>query len=156
MREAERLGYSNRVKLIALFHDASEAYLSDLVTPVKRNIPQYKEIENVLMYKIWEFIGIIPTIEQFRLVDDIDKAVLKLEAKSMMTCNHWDLSDNYLDEKSINHIDLTEKPFLYFKNMFLSFALELLSTSKNNSLATEQIDFYYKKGIIERFVSYSE
>lgn len=39
-------------KLTALLHDASEAYLIDLPSPIKKGIPQYLEMENNLMKAI--------------------------------------------------------------------------------------------------------
>jgi 5'-deoxynucleotidase YfbR-like HD superfamily hydrolase len=38
----------NTMKLYALLHDAPEAYLSDLSTPVKEQLPRYQEIEKYL------------------------------------------------------------------------------------------------------------
>ena len=43
--EAEARGYSRRMQLALLLHDASEAYLSDVTRPVKRGMPRYREIE---------------------------------------------------------------------------------------------------------------
>ena len=40
--------------LWGLLHDASEAYLSDLARPVKKNMPQYREIEDGLLRTIAE------------------------------------------------------------------------------------------------------
>ena len=43
--EAEARGYSRRMQLALLLHDASEAYLSDVTRPVKAGMPRYREIE---------------------------------------------------------------------------------------------------------------
>lgn len=40
------------VQLGGLLHDASEAYLADIATPVKRELPEYKVIEDNLMTAI--------------------------------------------------------------------------------------------------------
>jgi 5'-deoxynucleotidase YfbR-like HD superfamily hydrolase len=52
MKEAKSRGYSNRIQLACLLHDASEAYLSDVTRPVKAELPQYKEIEAPLQETI--------------------------------------------------------------------------------------------------------
>ena len=45
-KEAKSRGYSERVQLGCLLHDASESYISDLTRPVKRNLPEYFAIEH--------------------------------------------------------------------------------------------------------------
>ena len=52
-REAKARGYSERVQLACLLHDASEAYLSDVTRPVKQELPKYLEIEKHLQEAIW-------------------------------------------------------------------------------------------------------
>lgn len=44
-------------KLSALLHDASEAYLCDMPSPIKAMMPQYSEIENRLMAIIAQKFG---------------------------------------------------------------------------------------------------
>ena len=39
-------------RLPALMHDASEAYMLDMPTPIKAKMPEYKEIEHELMQAI--------------------------------------------------------------------------------------------------------
>ena len=52
-REAVARGYSRKVQLACLLHDASEAYLADVTRPVKAELPRYKEIEEPLQNLIW-------------------------------------------------------------------------------------------------------
>ena len=47
-REASARGYSKRVQLGCLLHDGSEAYLSDVTRPVKKEMPLYLEFETPL------------------------------------------------------------------------------------------------------------
>ena len=56
--EAIARGYSPEVILGCLLHDASEAYLSDVTRPVKKELPQYLMAEEKLQRAIWQhFIG---------------------------------------------------------------------------------------------------
>jgi hypothetical protein len=41
-----------------LFHDSAEAYLGDLVSPVKKGLPEYKEIEIGVYSSIAEAVGL--------------------------------------------------------------------------------------------------
>lgn len=53
MNEAKARGYSRRVQLACLLHDASEAYLSDVTRPVKEELPRYRQIEVPLQTMVW-------------------------------------------------------------------------------------------------------
>ena len=50
---------SREDKIAAMFHDASEAYISDIISPVKHRLEQYAEIENRLMIAIAQKIGFL-------------------------------------------------------------------------------------------------
>ena len=56
--EAKARGYSNQVTLACLLHDASEAYISDIIRPVKAYLPQYIEIESNIMDAIFQKYGL--------------------------------------------------------------------------------------------------
>jgi hypothetical protein len=74
-------------KLAALLHDASEAYLVDLPSPVKYFIPKYREYEENLMLAIAEKLGFeypLPTA-----VVNADKAMLEMEWHNLMEDNNW-------------------------------------------------------------------
>jgi len=90
-REAAARGYSHRVQLASLLHDASEAYLSDVTRPVKEELPQYKRIEEPLQAAIWEkFLGTPLTQEEERLVFLIDDEILDHEFLALMGVALWE------------------------------------------------------------------
>ena len=86
--EAETRGYSTRLILACLLHDASECYLSDVPRPIKGNLPQYKVVEERLLEQVYiKYLGSALTDEEERQVKQIDKDML-----------YYDLL-NLLDEK---------------------------------------------------------
>ncbi len=85
MQEAAARGYSKRVQLGCLLHDASEAYLSDVTRPVKAELPQYKLIEEPLQEAIWNKWLDMPLTQQERTeVFAIDDAILAHEFVNLM------------------------------------------------------------------------
>lgn len=44
-------------KLYALLHDAAEAYIGDMPTPIKATMPQFREAEKAIMRAVWEWAG---------------------------------------------------------------------------------------------------
>ena len=76
-REAMARGYSKRVVLGCLLHDASEAYMSDVPRPFKEMLPEYVNLEEKLIDLIYtKFIGSTLTEEEMALVREVDDAVL--------------------------------------------------------------------------------
>ena len=85
MLEAKARGYSRRVQLGCLLHDASEAYLSDVTRPVKEELPAYRLIEEPLQEVIWnKWLGESLTREERRQVFEIDDQILAHEFLSLM------------------------------------------------------------------------
>ena len=84
-KEAKARGYSERIQLACLLHDASEAYLSDVTRPVKAELPRYKEIEAPLQEAIWnKWLSNILTEEERKQVFEIDDAILAHEFLALM------------------------------------------------------------------------
>jgi 5'-deoxynucleotidase YfbR-like HD superfamily hydrolase len=84
-KEAKIRGYSPRVQLACLLHDASESYISDLTRPVKRNLPAYFAIEEKLQAVIYEWFGLGDLSEQEQqLIDDVDDTLLHYEFETLM------------------------------------------------------------------------
>lgn len=85
MLEAAARGYSERVQLACLLHDASEAYLSDVTRPVKKELPKYLEIETPLQETIWnKYLGQPLTDGEKTQVFDIDDGILYHEFLALM------------------------------------------------------------------------
>ena len=84
-KEAKMRGYSKRVQLGCLLHDASEAYLSDVTRPIKAQLPKYLEVEEKLQNTIFDkWITPSLTNEERKLVFEIDDAVLYHEFLNLM------------------------------------------------------------------------
>lgn len=83
--EAEARGYSERVQLGCLLHDASEAYLSDVTRPIKQLLPYYLEVEERLQNIIFDK-WIIPTLteDERRQIFEVDDALLYHEFMEIM------------------------------------------------------------------------
>ncbi len=76
-KEASARGYSDRVILACLLHDASECYLSDVPRPFKRVLTEYKKQENVILNLIYrKYLGSTLSDKEERLIKEIDDAML--------------------------------------------------------------------------------
>lgn len=88
-REAAARGWSDRVVLACLFHDASEAYLSDIIRPVKAHLTNYLEIEEQIMQMILTHFHLGDlTPEENALWRQIDDEMLSQELKNLMNGEH--------------------------------------------------------------------
>ena len=83
--EAKSRGYSERVQLGCLLHDASESYISDLTRPVKRNLPEYFAIEAKLQSVIYDRFGLGDLSEdELKQIEDVDDTLLYYEFEVLM------------------------------------------------------------------------
>lgn len=83
-REALERGCGARQAMVCLLHDASEAYMADITSPVKRFLRQYMGMEDNLLDVIYEkYIpgGIRP--KEQRIMKEIDNAMLYYEFVSL-------------------------------------------------------------------------
>ena len=55
---AIRYPEDRELRTVALFHDAAEAYIGDMISPIKILFPQFKEMENKLLKIIFEKFGL--------------------------------------------------------------------------------------------------
>jgi len=84
-------------KLAALLHDASEAYLSDIVTPAKRILDDYKSLEAIITCSIDSRFGVDTSHECIKLAD---RKILYAEAINFFgTVKDWNIDDFYCNRK---------------------------------------------------------
>lgn len=85
---------SSRLSLLALLHDAAEAYVCDLVRPVKRFMLEYKYMEDSILDAVYAAFNIKPPNEkELHLIGYADDYLLAVEAKHLMkNTNDWALA----------------------------------------------------------------
>lgn len=85
-REAEGRGYPTRLVLACLLHDGAEAYVSDIIRPVKVLLTNYAEVESAFQMAIYEHFGLGDlTPEELELIRIIDDTMLWNEAKRLFS-----------------------------------------------------------------------
>ncbi len=127
MLEAKARGYSERVQLGCLLHDASEAYLSDVTRPIKPHLIGYAAYEEKLQNQIFDK-WIMPSLtkEERTQIFDIDDAVLYFEFLSLMGLR---LSMPEPTLKSVPEVGLLE--FNAVEQRFLHLFKKLTSASSS-------------------------
>ncbi|MBR5799350.1 MAG: hypothetical protein IKY23_04745 [Lachnospiraceae bacterium] len=83
--EAEQRGYTPKLVLACLIHDASEAYMSDVPRPFKRYLPEYEKLEDEILEMIYgKFLGEMLTEEEEMLLKQIDNDLLYYDLKVLL------------------------------------------------------------------------
>lgn len=88
--------YVRQVSLAGLLHDSAESLVGDLVTPVKKQMPQYREVEHRILNVIFKKFGVpyaaenLPT--EVRRADTISLATERLYLVNVLT-ESWGLSE---------------------------------------------------------------
>lgn len=84
-REAEARGHGRRLRLACLLHDASEAYLNDIIRPVKQYLTKYIETEDHFLDVIYQSFGLGDlTKEEWDVVREIDDALLDYDLVELL------------------------------------------------------------------------
>lgn len=84
-REAAARGYSRRVQLACLLHDACESYLSDVPSPFKKTLPGYNRAEDRMLAMVYRrFLGRDLTEEEAELVKRVDKDLLYYDLRELL------------------------------------------------------------------------
>lgn len=83
-------GYSSVIRLYGLMHDFSEAYLTDIPTPIKHQLPDYQIMEELCMETIYKHFGIPqPNNEVTQIIKYYDTAILESEVKELCPRAPW-------------------------------------------------------------------
>lgn len=83
--EAAARGYSDRLVLACLLHDAGEAYMCDVPRPFKQCLPEYRAYEDRLLNIIYEkYLGSSLTKEEAMLVKEVDDDMLYYDLEILL------------------------------------------------------------------------
>lgn len=120
---ATKMGYCSQVQLMALLHDASEAYICDVAAPIKPHLNGYQEIEERLQWAIYERFG-VPILRPDAMddaVDEIDYKMCRIEARQLLPRDEWmgDEPDPYMEGC------IVRRPISYVKKQYLCTLMEL-------------------------------
>ena len=117
-----------KIQLHGLLHDAAEAYINDLPSPVK-HIPAIhqviKQLEDRLMLAIYQALGITPpTLEEEAIVKVSDKTQQAVEAYNFMYSRgkDWNLPEISFKklqefEEPLTSVDSYDKFLFFFKEL---------------------------------------
>lgn len=119
--EAIEREYSTKVILGCLLHDASEAYMCDVIRPLKKELPAYLEAEEVLQSMIYEkFLKEPLTSQEIQQIKAVDDAMLFHEFKFFMN-EELDLKDHALMTRpsfsTKKFSDIEEEYLLFFHRL---------------------------------------
>lgn len=122
-KEAIARGYSDRVVLACLLHDASEAYLTDLIRPIKIYMPKYQEIEDNFLEKIYLRFGLgqlnenektmVKSVDDDLLAYDLHYLLLEPAPEHGFNCKKMPLLD-------FVPFDEVEKEYIKIANVYIS------------------------------------
>ncbi len=104
---------SKEVIKMALLHDAAEAYLGDVPRPLKKLLPDYRQIEDRVHAAIASRFNLALTYVP-KSVKDFDAAILGAEGKALMPSG-WDDFSGF----PIGNIEIVPLPAMAAKEMFL-------------------------------------
>lgn len=127
-------GATARVQLIGLLHDAAEAYLCDVPSPIKPLLPGWGEIEERLEQVIFEAFGLFPTEGELAQVKAADRDLLGWEAHRLMPCRDWNPPVNEIHETALINAVVYE-PWLIramFMDVFKRLVEEVNHVAANN------------------------
>lgn len=89
IRVADYIFNKSRDKLLsltALLHDSAEAYISDIPSPLKQRLPDFKKIENIVERAIVNKFGLIFPFPP--IIKEVDLIMLATEQRYLMKkCN---------------------------------------------------------------------
>ena len=89
-KELENQGYSEKIQVYGLFHDAPEAYMGDVPAPLKKELENVKQVENNIMNVVWNALDIQPPAEEeWQKIKQADKILLYHEASELVSRDDW-------------------------------------------------------------------
>ncbi len=119
--EAKARGYSKKIQLMCLMHDASEAYIADITRPVKAHLSEYLKYEEILQNIIYKkYISSSINEDDLMKMKEIDDDILYYELNRLMSAT------DYTEPKILSDINIEFTSFEIIENKFLELFDELI------------------------------
>lgn len=120
-KQARLRGESEEVQLYALLHDAAEAYIGDVIRPVKYYLEKYKEVEDKIMKTVARKYGFSMNKKNTAIIKTIDNLMCSAEKRDLHpTKIEWpDMPDPYVIAR------ITPWDHSYAKGQFMRYFNEL-------------------------------
>jgi hypothetical protein len=81
----ELADHGPEMQLYGLFHDAAEAYITDVPRPLKRELDGYDRVEHGILDAVWDRLGVsAPTDDQWERVMAVDDRLFRYEADRLL------------------------------------------------------------------------
>jgi len=99
--------------LVALLHDASEAYIGDVINPVKQWCPELVALEESIHKVIFEHFRLDP--EAIKLIKPQDDDMCRCEAMQIMGAPDWARGPNLLRHEIAGPMTEYERRYYFFR-----------------------------------------
>lgn len=121
----------DRVALSALFHDASEAYLGDVSSPLKKLLPEYRAIEERVQQAIFNYFGL-----SYPIPDVVHEADKRMYWKERQTVADNGIRDKvwHQDLRATRKVEAVGMAPHMAKRMFLARYRELTAQPDNKKV----------------------
>lgn len=117
--------------LCALLHDAAEAYVGDVIRPIKMAVPAIEDIEHNVRETILEHFGLVPAWNDVRIATAVQKADLVMLATEARDIMHGDAPKDWnLPHEPHNTLQVT--PRASVKGEFLGLFHGLYAQAENS------------------------
>lgn len=117
-----------------LLHDATEAYVGDLTTPLKTILPKFIEVEDALAMDIAKVLKVKWTKQTHTRVKIADMIALSTEARKLFAdVSHWDSIKLYDPRSDLLHLQFPLAPLsakAYFTREFKKVKRELRNVKR--------------------------
>lgn len=124
------------LQLHLLLHDASEAYIGDIVRPLKMTLPEYRALEKHTMDVIYQALELPkPTAVEHEIIKRIDNELLMAERRDLL--NHGGHTWNIKEEPWEGQIN--PLPPFTVKLRFLTYYKNLMRAYNGDTWMIEQI-----------------
>jgi len=156
---AEEMNYSARHKMYWLVHDFTEAYVGDCPTPLKKIIPDFRNIEAQVEGAVMDHFGLEPmTANDYDAIKRIDRTMLVMEMRDLTLHTYQDFINDMVFENIIEDDYFTigkneQSADLIHKELLSAFHKIKKEYEKENS---EVKDMELKLKTFEIYVSFKD